>query len=195
MMDVPRRSADDADMPTHPKDTPASDPQQDAGTGSKPAPSPKAGGPSAIDSLGNLSVEDTDQLLHLADRVGKLHDRIATQTKSEVNGLFELLGSKRRLLFVNFMAGLARGAGFFLGVTLIGGLIIGALAFFVDTTTRFIGMNDVTFRSITRTLAEQAMQAKQVWKDVEDQQVGTDPALEPGADADAAKTPEVPRDG
>ena len=191
MMDAPMRSTDDAGMPTQPEATPAPEPPQNAGDGSQSAPAKRTKAPSAADTLEDLSVEDTDQLLHLADRVGKLHDRIATQTKSEVNGLFELLGSKRRLLLVNFMAGLARGAGFFLGVTLIGGLIIGALAFFVDTTTRFIGMNDVTFRSITRTLAEQAMEAKQVWQDVEDQQVGTGAPPEEGAvDKDA-----TPRDG
>lgn len=175
--------------PTDPSDAPAPP---------APAPATPTPPPSAGESLGKLAVDDTDQLLQLAQAVGELHERISAKTQSEVTGLFELLGSKRRLLFVNFMSGLARGAGFFLGVTLIGGLIIGGLAFFVNTTTAAIGMKDVTFQSLIRTFAEQAVEAQKVWEDVQQKESHSDPAAEevaePGA-IDETRTPPPPEDG
>jgi hypothetical protein len=187
-MDAHPAHPDDARMSTQPEDPAAAHraPSTPAETSTDPpgGDSPEGLSPQAVDArdaLEQLTVDDTDSLLKLAERVGALHDRIAVQTRSEVEGLFEILGSKRRLLFVNFMSGLARGAGFFLGVTLVGGLLIGGLAFFVDTTTAAMGMEEVTFRSLMRTFAEEAIEAKKVWEDVNREEALVDPVVNPKA--------------
>ncbi len=164
-------------------------------------PSPELAAPQPASSLTD------DQIDALSERVDKIHDRVVMRTQSDVHGLFQILGSKRRLLFVNFMSGLARGAGFFLGATLIGGLLIGALAMFVDTTARAMGFEDVTFRSLMRVFAEKAAEAQKVWEDVADetkteQTAGPDGMppgepgeLDPAPDAEPPTEPAKPDDG
>jgi hypothetical protein len=182
-MDAHRRSPDNADMSSHPE------PEDPVAAGDELPPE-------AMEELKHLVDDDTDHLLQLAHRVGELHERIATQTSADVNGLYQILGSKRRLLFVNFMAGLARGAGFFLGVTLIGGLIIGSFGYFFDATARLVGLDDVTFRGLVRTFAEEAIEAKKVWEDVNQDDGPADPdADSANTGTDDNRTPPPPRDG
>jgi hypothetical protein len=68
----------------------------------------------------------------------------------ELSALLEILGSSRKLLWVNFLAGLARGVGFFLGVTLVGALLIGALATLFDHAARTLGFRDITLKDAVR---------------------------------------------
>ena len=138
------------------------------------------------------------------ERIEAIENRVITQRNAEIHGLFEILGSKRRLLLVNFMAGLSRGAGFFLGATLIGALLLGGVAMFIDTAAQAVGLKDVSFQSLIYDLAEKATEAQQVWEDVkEDQTKGPimEPATPPDEDADSAirkdegVSPPPPRDG
>lgn len=68
----------------------------------------------------------------------------------ELSALLEILGSSRKLLWVNFLAGLARGVGFFLGVTLVGALLIGILATLFDHAARTLGFRDITLKDAVR---------------------------------------------
>lgn len=113
--------------------------------------------------------------------VDRLTAQLARARAMEINGLLQVLGRKRKLLTVNFLAGLARGAGFFLGLTLVGGLIIGATAMIFDFTARTFGMKDVSFTSLIRSFAEKAVEAERVWQDVRDEQGGS--AGSPDVDA------------
>ncbi|MBM3984964.1 MAG: hypothetical protein FJ296_04620 [Planctomycetes bacterium] len=68
----------------------------------------------------------------------------------ELSALLEILGSSRKLMWVNFLAGLARGVGFFLGVTLVGALLIGILATLFDHAARTLGFRDITLKDAVR---------------------------------------------
>jgi hypothetical protein len=132
----------------------------------------------------------------VADLLNRIEERVIADRHAEIHGLFEILGSRRRLLAVNFFAGLSRGAGFFLGVTLVGGLLIGALGFFVDTTARAVGLDDVTFQSMMRVMAEKAIEAKSVWEDVKLDEArhgepDKQPVSDPNEDANTAPPPEL----
>ena len=139
------------------EDAPPADPQTESPKPGKSGKRPKRRVP---DITGDLDDADTAELIR------NLHDRVVTKSQAEMNGLFEILGSKRRLFAVNFFAGLSRGAGFFLGATLIGGLLIGGLAMFIDTTAKAMGFEDVTFRSLIAVFAEKAVEAEKVWDDI-----------------------------
>ena len=47
--------------------------------------------------------------------------------RAEFQDYLELLGNNRRMLWVNFMAGLARGVGMFLGGGIVGTVVLGIL--------------------------------------------------------------------
>ena len=144
------------------EEAPASPPTESPKPGKPPKPGKSGKRPKrrVPDITGDLDDADTAELIR------NLHDRVVTKSQAEMNGLFEILGSKRRLFAVNFFAGLSRGAGFFLGATLIGGLLIGGLAMFIDTTAKAMGFEDVTFRSLIAVFAEKAVEAEKVWDDI-----------------------------
>lgn len=80
-------------------------------------------------------------------------DRVFTQAERralEVTALVEVLGSGRRMLWVNFLAGLARGVGFFLGASLVGGLLIGLLAVLFDKAASTFGFKDLSLKDAVR---------------------------------------------
>ncbi|HEX5011468.1 MAG TPA: DUF5665 domain-containing protein [Planctomycetota bacterium] len=72
------------------------------------------------------------------------------QQASELAALSELLGSRWKLMWINFMAGLARGVGFFLGASLVGALLLGMLATVFDTTAERLGFKDMTLKDLVR---------------------------------------------
>jgi hypothetical protein len=88
-----------------------------------------------------------DELRALARRVDEIHARVVARTSSETLALVELLGSRRRLMTVNFVAGLARGIGMFLGVTIVGAILLGVAAYAFDTAFETLGLQNVTLRS------------------------------------------------
>ncbi len=74
----------------------------------------------------------------------------AEQHALQVTALAEVLGSGRRLMWVNFLAGLARGVGFFLGATLVGGLLIGVMAILFDMAASTLGFKDLSLKDAVR---------------------------------------------
>lgn len=83
----------------------------------------------------------------VAERVRAVHERVVTTTTSEALALVELLGSTRRLAWVNFVAGLARGLGLFLGVSIVGAVLVGVSAFVFDKAFATLGLKDITLKS------------------------------------------------
>ncbi len=79
-------------------------------------------------------------------RIEEIHNRVVLNRTAEVNGMLELLGSSRRLMWTNFLAGLARGVGFFLGVSIVGAVVLGILALVVDRSFKALG-SDITLKS------------------------------------------------
>ncbi len=72
------------------------------------------------------------------------------QRSAELAGLNEILGSRKRLMWINFVAGLARGVGFFLGVSLVGGIVLGGAALLFDHMASTLGFEDVSMRNVVR---------------------------------------------
>ena len=95
-------------------------------------------------------------------KVEEIHDRVVTKTQAEVNGLFEILGSYRRLLWINFLSGLSRGVGFFLGMTLIGGAIIGLGAYVLDKAAATMGIETFSTESIVRPIYGKYQEIKDI---------------------------------
>jgi len=98
----------------------------------------------------------------LEDRVKAIHAQITGKISAEANGLLEILGSRRKLMWVNFLAGLARGVGFFLGVTLIGALVLATLAFFFNTAAQRLGYKDITLESAVRQAVAQFTEIQKI---------------------------------
>jgi hypothetical protein len=125
----------------------------------------------------------------LEDRVSLMYDRFMTRSAGEVNGMFEMMGSRKRLIWINFLAGLGRGVGFFLGVTLIGGLVIGATAFLLDKTAATIGLKDVTFASMVRSVYSKFEEVQHVISNIESEHLDPEvDALLEGEPADGDET-------
>jgi hypothetical protein len=71
------------------------------------------------------------------------------------------------MLWINFLAGLARGVGFFLGVSLVGALLLGLLAVVFDQAARTLGFHDLTLRDAIRATV---VKFEEIRSDVEDVQ-------------------------
>jgi Domain of unknown function (DUF5665) len=112
---------------------------------------------------------------------------------ADLTALTELFASRRKLMWVNFVAGLARGVGFFLGVTLVGVLILGLLEVMFDKSAERLGFKDVTLKDLMRTAV---VKFEEMRRDAEDAQVelkAEEPPA-PAPDAPAAQ-PEPPASG
>ncbi len=100
------------------------------------------------------------------ERVSAIYDRFVTRTQADVTGLWEMLGSRRKLMWINFLAGISRGVGFFLGVTLIGGLIIGGTAFVLDNAAEAMGWKEITFASMVESVYGKFREVQAVITDI-----------------------------
>ena len=88
--------------------------------------------------------------LSTEDKLEEIHRRLVRDRHAELYGMLEILGNRRRMMWLNFNAGLARGVGFFLGVTLIGALLLGGLALAFNWTVVRLGFADVTLEKAVR---------------------------------------------
>src|SRR5262245_46201579 len=83
-------------------------------------------------------------------RMEQLYERLVVPSASELSGLMDLVNSRRNLMWVNFLAGVARGIGFFVGVSLLGAVAVGILAFTFEKTARTLGFRDLTLKQAVR---------------------------------------------
>jgi hypothetical protein len=89
----------------------------------------------------------------LEEQVEAIHDRLVTRRGSELIGLLEIIASRRKLMWLNFNAGLARGVGFFLGVTMIGALVLGGVALAFNFAAHSLGYTEITLEdAVTSTV-------------------------------------------
>ncbi|MGQ0553669.1 MAG: DUF5665 domain-containing protein [Planctomycetota bacterium] len=90
--------------------------------------------------------EPTPKESRAAEQLEDMHRRFTERQLVELATMADMLGSGRRLLWSNFLAGVARGVGFFLGVSLVGGLLVGLLVIFFENTARTLGLQDFTLK-------------------------------------------------
>lgn len=114
----------------------------------------------------------------------------------EMTALLEVLASSRRLLWINFLAGLARGVGFFLGASLVGGLLIGVLAVLFDKAATTIGFHDLSLKDVVRAVVvkfeEIRLEVESVQQELKDKQRPPDT---PPAETEISLPPVPPQDG
>ncbi len=80
--------------------------------------------------------EVVDVLQRINGRVEDLSDRVE---EIGIEDYFDLLKSPRRLLFTNFVLGLARGLGFAVGATILGAIFLMVLFRLADLNLPVIG--------------------------------------------------------
>ena len=127
----------------------------------KKAPARKPATPPAREAAREAAEEPAEPET-LETRVKAIHAQLTGKISAEANGLLEILGSRRKLMWVNFLAGLARGVGFFLGVTLIGALVLAGLAFFFNTAAERLGYKDITLESAVKKAVAQFTEIQKI---------------------------------
>lgn len=132
----------------------------------------------------------------LEQKIDELHARLVCDKHSELYGVLDILGNKRQLMWLNFLAGLARGVGFFLGVTLVGALLLGGLAFAFNRLVASMGFRDLTFEQAVRQAVIKLEQVEEIVEkteaEIESGQVALPPLEEP-APAEPPPAPDAPR--
>jgi len=91
----------------------------------------------------------------------------AGQQTADLSALSELVGNRWKLMWLNFLAGLARGVGFLLGASLVGALLLGLLATLFDKTAETLGFKDLTLKEAVRATV---IKFEEIRHDVEDTQ-------------------------
>jgi hypothetical protein len=91
-----------------------------------------------------------ERTVSMTEKIDEIHRRVVLERTTELSGLLEILGHRRRLMWLNFSAGLARGVGFFLGVTLIGALILGGIALAFNAAVGYMGFKDITLEQAVK---------------------------------------------
>ena len=119
---------------------------------------------------------------------------------ANITALTELLSNRRKLFWTNFVAGLARGVGFFLGVTLVGALVIGLFATLFDRTAQRLGFKDVTMKDMIRAAVVKFEEIRREVEDVRAELRAEPPPPElrpadPQPEATAEQTQEPPPPG
>jgi len=79
--------------------------------------------------------------------IEEIKNLLLVRRTSEALDLVDLLRSKRRLMTTNFLLGLFRGIGFFLGVTIVGALILGMVALTFSWIESLLGLEEGTAKS------------------------------------------------
>ncbi len=123
-----------------------------------------------------------DEPLTIEARIEEIHRRVVLRGGSELTGMLDLLGNRRRVMWVNFLAGLARGVGFFLGVSLLGGVLLGLFALFFDKATETLGFKDLTVKQAVRAAY---MKFDEIQHDLEEVRAELAAARKGAADTDA----------
>jgi hypothetical protein len=125
----------------------------------------------------------------LEEKVDGIYERLISRRGAELLGMLDIISSRKRLMWLNFNAGLARGVGFFLGVTMIGALILGGVALAFNFAAHSLGYTDITLEQAVSSTVRKFTEIRQLVDDAQDEAeretqsakvraVGTEP--EPG---------------
>jgi hypothetical protein len=142
----------------------------------------------------------------IEEQVEEIHERLVRDRHSELYGLLEILGNRRRMMWLNFTAGIARGAGFFLGVTLVGALMLSGIALALNAAASRLGYKDWSFEQAVRAAVKKFEEVQHIVEKTREEEAAGTPIEDPDAhpappDIDAPKSqqgaipplPEPPR--
>jgi len=98
----------------------------------------------------------------LEEQVEEIHERLVRDRHSELYGLLDLVGNRRRMMWLNFTSGVARGAGFFIGVTMVGALLLSGAALALNTAASRLGFKDWSFEQAVRTAVKKFEEVQRI---------------------------------
>jgi hypothetical protein len=98
----------------------------------------------------------------LEEQIEEIHERLVRDRHSELYGLLDLLGNRRRMMWLNFTSGMARGAGFFIGVTMVGALLLSGLALAFNAAASHLGYKDLTLEQAVRAAVKKFDEVKTI---------------------------------
>ena len=119
----------------------------------------------------------------LEEQIEEIHERLVRDRHSELYGVLDILGNRRRMMWLNFTSGIARGAGFFIGVTMVGALLLSGVALAFNAAASKLGFKDLTFEQAVRSAVKKFEEVQSiVEKTKQEEAAGTridDPSLRP----------------
>lgn len=130
----------------------------------------------------------------LEEQIEEIHERLVRDRHSELYGVLDILGNRRRMMWLNFTAGIARGAGFFIGVTLVGALLLSGIALALNAAASHLGFKDWSLEQAVRAAVKKFQEVQQiVEKTREEELAGTripDPNAHPAPSETDAPVPQ-----
>ena len=80
------------------------------------------------------------RISQLSEKIEKKVDELSeSMERNKIREYVDLMDNKKRLLFINFIIGLARGFGMAVGFTILGALAIYVLRMIIDLNLPLIG--------------------------------------------------------
>ena len=95
------------------------------------------------------------------DKVDEIRNLLLVRRTAESLDLVDLLRSKRRLMFSNFLLGLFRGIGFFLGFGIVGGLLLGILVLSFGWVDSLLDRDKGATKSFFQNVIDEGMNFKE----------------------------------
>ena len=108
----------------------------------------------------------------LEEQIEEIHERLVRDRHSELYGVLDILGNRRRMMWLNFTAGMARGAGFFIGVTLVGALLISGIALAFNAAASRLGFKDLTFEQAVRSAVKKFEEVQSIVEKTKQEEAG-----------------------
>lgn len=99
----------------------------------------------------------------------EIHQRFVRDRGGELFGMLEILGNRRKLMWINFNAGMARGVGFFMGVTLVGALLLAAIAFAFNAVVGYMGFKDITLEDAVKAAVRKFNEIEKIATEAEEE--------------------------
>jgi len=100
-------------------------------------------------------------LVSLTKQVEEVKSLLLIKRTTEALDLLDLLRSKRRLILANFLIGLFRGIGLFLGMTIVGALLLGIVVFVTSRAESILGLEKGSVEKAYRNIIERGEELRQ----------------------------------
>ena len=117
----------------------------------------------------------------LEEQIEEIHERLVRDRHSELYGLLDLVGNRRRMMWLNFTSGMARGAGFFIGVTMVGALLLSGAALAFNAAASRLGFKDLTLEQAVRAAVKKFDEVQQIVEKTKEEEAAGTRIVDPNA--------------